>query len=145
MTRLLFVYGTLMRRSQQSRLGHDMQVRLEQAGTWLGPAIGTGRLHDLGLYPMMVPTQLLRDRVHGELFRLQNAKAMLALLDRYEGLPPGELIGSKYERLQLAVRRIGDGEYTAWVYGRRAPLHGPTASREVFGCHGRVRPYTRVE
>ena len=105
---LLFVYGSLMR-------GQPENGRLAGC-SWQGPGELAGlALHDLGPFPMAVPSDDPRHRLHGELYRVNAGQ--LAALDRYEGAP------RLYERQR---RSLADGR-TAWVYvGRpRQVRHAP--------------------
>lgn len=118
MTDLLFVYGTLMRTAAAAGMGRDMRARLDAEGIWCGPASVAGRLYDLGRYPGLVSSgdALEAMRVHGEVFRLRDAAASFAWLDRYEGIPAGRLRGDEYERLVRTVVLAGGEHVTAWLY-----------------------------
>lgn len=116
MTDLLFVYGTLMRRAANARLGRDMRERLEQSGTWLGEAETSGQLLDLGQYPALIAPAGPADVVHGEIYRLTDPAAAFRWLDPYEGIPPGRTRGREYERIEQAVTLADGKKDTAWIY-----------------------------
>jgi gamma-glutamylcyclotransferase (GGCT)/AIG2-like uncharacterized protein YtfP len=99
----LFVYGTL-------RTGADnrfARMLAEQACS-MGPAQVPGRLYHFGSYPGARPGD---GSVHGEIFRLENAGAILAELDRYEG--------PEYERATIVANGI-----ECWIYWYVGPEAG---------------------
>lgn len=116
MTDLLFVYGTLMRRAANARLGREMRARLEQSATWLGEAQTAGRLFDLGRYPALIAPASPADVVHGEVFRLAETAAAFQWLDRYEGIPHGRTRGREYERIEQSVTLETGTRHVAWIY-----------------------------
>lgn len=122
MTDLLFVYGTLMRSAAASRLGRDMRARLENSATWLGEATTAGRLFALGRYPALIGPASGDDTVHGEVYRLGDAAAVFRWLDLYEDIPPGQLRGREYERIEQPVTLAGGNMQTAWIYRYLAPI-----------------------
>jgi gamma-glutamylcyclotransferase (GGCT)/AIG2-like uncharacterized protein YtfP len=107
---LLFAYGTLRRGAPMHRL-------LEDRVTWLGPASAAGLLVDLGAFPGLVPAREPEDRVHGDLFAIDDAQRdeLLDALDRYEG--------ASFERVQQAVAGP-EGPATAWLYVYRGAVDG---------------------
>jgi gamma-glutamylcyclotransferase (GGCT)/AIG2-like uncharacterized protein YtfP len=103
------VYGTL-------RKGFDNRYArlLDRSARHLGTAQVQGRLYDLGRYPGIQLQAGLSDWVTGDLLRLRNAAATLAVLDEYEG-PAFERIAA------TAVLSNGDRK-RCWVYEYRRPL-----------------------
>jgi len=80
MTELLFVYGTLLRRSP-----HPMARVLAERAEFVGEGKICGRLYNLGRFPGLVAGGP-GEWVHGDLYDLgDGAAATLAELDRYEG------------------------------------------------------------
>jgi gamma-glutamylcyclotransferase (GGCT)/AIG2-like uncharacterized protein YtfP len=115
MTTLLFVYGTLRRRSR-----HPMAHQLAQRARFVGAATIAGRLYDLGRYPGLREPELPADRVHGDVYDLGDEPDTLRELDAYEN---GESPLPAYFDRQLApVRMAGGEERTAWVYWFRGPV-----------------------
>lgn len=104
----LFVYGTLRRRA-----GHPMGVLLRDA-QFVGEGTVPGRLYDLGPYPGMLPGSQPRDRVRGEVYRLQSPKLRLGQLDHYEGC--GGAAGDEYRRRRMTVRMDDGATVSAWLY-----------------------------
>lgn len=116
---LLFVYGTL----RQGFPG-AMARWLQRKGRYLGTGWCRGQLFDRGAYPVMAAPKRGEEIVHGDLYLLENAEAILARLDRYEGCsrsarPPGE-----YYRTRLAVTLDGGSVLQAWAYIYRYPTRG---------------------
>ena len=110
MSDLLFVYGTLKRRSR-----HPMARRLAASARHVGAATIAGRLYNLGRFPGLKPPQYPDDRVYGDVYDLgENAASILKEMDAYENAesPPP----TPYER-ELARVTFDHGEpLTVWVY-----------------------------
>jgi gamma-glutamylcyclotransferase (GGCT)/AIG2-like uncharacterized protein YtfP len=110
MSRYLFVYGTLKRRSR-----HPMARRLAASARHVGAAIIAGRLYDLGRFPGLKEPLAPNDWVQGDVYDLgENAEQTLQDMDAYENAesPPP----TPYER-QLAIVVLAEGkEMTTWVY-----------------------------
>ncbi|MCI0684835.1 MAG: gamma-glutamylcyclotransferase [Gemmataceae bacterium] len=115
--RLLFVYGTLLKRSP-----HPMARYLAERGAWLGAARITGRLYNLGRYPGLIEPANHDDWVHGDLYDLgDRAAATIAELDQYEN---AESPRPAYFERQLAEVVDADGtRRQAWVYWFRGDVH----------------------
>ncbi len=110
-TPYLFVYGTLMSQSK-----HPMAVRLRQCAKLIGPATIAGRLYDLGEYPGATLSANMRDKIHGEVFRLTAPSQILPILDRYEGATPHHPQPYLYSR-EITEARLANGQrLPAWVY-----------------------------
>ena len=89
---------------------------------------GTGTiaaaLFDLGIYPAAVPAEHEHARVHGEVYEMTDAPAVLEALDEIEGYSPQEPDTSLYTRTVTPVT-MGDGSAVeAWAYFYNAPLGG---------------------
>ncbi len=106
----LFVYGSLM-----SSAGHAMGERLRREARLVGEATIQGRLYKISWYPGAVASGDPGERVHGEVYALDNPGRALAWLDDYEGIAPGNPDPSEYERAERPVR-LASGEVLAWVY-----------------------------
>jgi gamma-glutamylcyclotransferase (GGCT)/AIG2-like uncharacterized protein YtfP len=117
----VFVYGSLKRGERN----HHWIA----AGTYRGEALLPGaRLYDLGPFPMAVASDDPADTIAGELYAV--TPAMLAALDRFEGVP------RLYERQSW---RLADGSQ-AWVYvGRQRQVrHGARITSGIW--QGRRQP-----
>ena len=115
MTDLVFFYGTLMgafRRSGRSRIEAKL---LPQGRGWIRAA-----LFDLGLYPAAIPAS--DSRVWGEVHRMLDREAVLAVLDEVEGFRPTEPDASLYTRVETPVTFDDGGVEDAWAYFYNAPL-----------------------
>jgi gamma-glutamylcyclotransferase (GGCT)/AIG2-like uncharacterized protein YtfP len=74
-----------------------------------------GRLYRVSWYPGAVDSADPAQRVHGEVWALEDPKRALAWLDDYEGIArPGE--SGDYGRLERPVQLATGAELTAWVY-----------------------------
>jgi gamma-glutamylcyclotransferase (GGCT)/AIG2-like uncharacterized protein YtfP len=114
----LFVYGTLMRAS-----GHPMAVRLGSQSLYLGSGRISARLYNLGSYPGAVPSDKIRDSVHGDMVKLLRPASTLAWLDKYEGCCADTAEPQAYERvIAPVVLRTGETR-DAWVYFYNGPVH----------------------
>jgi gamma-glutamylcyclotransferase (GGCT)/AIG2-like uncharacterized protein YtfP len=119
----LFVYGTLMS-TATGALGKGMRERLQREAQRVGPATIRGRLYDLGRYPALVDSDDPAELVYGEVFALNAPRTLLAWLDRYEGIVPGQHGHNEYERVERPVRLDSGQEITAWVYLYRKSIAG---------------------
>jgi gamma-glutamylcyclotransferase (GGCT)/AIG2-like uncharacterized protein YtfP len=116
---LLFAYGTLMR-------GYALHTTLARGASLLGTGTARGSLLDLGHYPGLIEG---RGRVHGEVYRLEDAE-LLPLLDREEGY--------NFERHRAIVTLAGGRRAWAWLYRYRGPRERARSIPD--GDYRRVRP-----
>ena len=115
MTQILFVYGTLVRRSR-----HPMARFLAERARYAGAAQVRGRLYDLGRYPGMLEPSGDDDWVHGELFDLGDGTTTLAELDAYEQAESP--LPAYFERqISEAVRADGT-RVPVWIYWYRGDV-----------------------
>ena len=121
MPSLLFVYGTLRRRST-----HPMARLLGERARFVGAARMPGRLYDLGRYPGMTPPQQPDEWVHGDLYDLGRDATTLAELDRYEN---AESPQPDFFNRQIAEVTLDDGT---------------TASALVYWWRGEVSETRRI-
>jgi gamma-glutamylcyclotransferase (GGCT)/AIG2-like uncharacterized protein YtfP len=116
----LFVYGSLM-----SGAGHPMGERLAREARLLGAAAVLGRLYRISWYPGAVSGDDPNERVHGEVYVLDDPAHALAWLDAYEGIDPSRLDENEYERVERPVWLDCGAKVAAWVYlYRREPASG---------------------
>ena len=95
----LFVYGTL-----RSEFENEYARLLRSQAEFVGKATVRGAIYRVEFYPAYRPGP--EGAVHGEVYRLPDAEAMLAALDGYEG--------EGFERVEVETSR---GE--AWIYRYR--------------------------
>jgi gamma-glutamylcyclotransferase (GGCT)/AIG2-like uncharacterized protein YtfP len=123
---LLFVYGTLRRRSR-----HPMARQLAERADYRGAATIAGRLYDLGRYPGLLEPAAAGDVVQGDLYELGDDPATLQAMDAYENLESPR--PAFFER-QLATVRCADGRSCeAWVYYFRGIVRDE--QRVASGCY----------
>ncbi len=87
----LFVYGTLLGNS-----GHPMGAHLRRHATSHGIGSIQARLYiieevdaeGLNAYPGAVPSAEVKDRVHGEVYQIQNCAALFPVFNRFEACSP---------------------------------------------------------
>jgi gamma-glutamylcyclotransferase (GGCT)/AIG2-like uncharacterized protein YtfP len=79
MADFLFVYGTLRKISR-----HPMAGYLAGHATFVGAGTVAGRLYNLGRYPGLTAALSPSDRVHGDVYRLDEGEETIQELDRYE-------------------------------------------------------------
>jgi gamma-glutamylcyclotransferase (GGCT)/AIG2-like uncharacterized protein YtfP len=97
-TDALFVYGSL-----RSEFENRYAAKLRAAADLAGRATVTGSIFRVGRYPGY--REEPAGRVEGEVWRLREPEATLAMLDEYEG--------SRYRR---AIRPTSIAGMEAWIY-----------------------------
>jgi gamma-glutamylcyclotransferase (GGCT)/AIG2-like uncharacterized protein YtfP len=110
----LFVYGSLV-----AAAGHVQGARLRQEAMLVGPATIVGRLYRVSWYPALRPALAANDRVHGEVYRLNDVVKSLVWLDEYEGIIPGGISAAaadEYMRADRDVTLADSSVVPAWVY-----------------------------
>jgi gamma-glutamylcyclotransferase (GGCT)/AIG2-like uncharacterized protein YtfP len=107
----LFVYGSL----RPALAPSSVQPLLERMVP-LGPASIPGRLYDLGLYPAALLDPAAETCILGEVFRLPDARAMLAALDAYEDFDPADPAASLYLRVRHPATLADGSQLLCWVY-----------------------------
>ncbi|HEX7080270.1 MAG TPA: gamma-glutamylcyclotransferase family protein [Gammaproteobacteria bacterium] len=117
MTEHLFVYGSL-----RPGFGGEMCTVLARHAEHIGEAAFQGRLYLVDWYPGAVPSGDEADTVRGDVFRLREPRALLPLLDRYEGCTPGT--AGEYVRRTARVCLSGGGDIDAWIYLYDRPIDG---------------------
>ena len=107
---LLFVYGTLRRGVCANRFRHLMRGCVYQTKGSL-----QGRLYEVAGYPGAVATEGTRGRIHGELYRVMDNRA-LSRLDAYEECSGGSPEPHEFVRRRLHVTLESGRKVLAWVY-----------------------------
>jgi gamma-glutamylcyclotransferase (GGCT)/AIG2-like uncharacterized protein YtfP len=117
----LFVYGSLL-----PGAGHLMGVRLAREARPIGEACVAGRLYRVSWYPGLVEDAASGERVHGEVYALDDPVRTLLWLDAYEGVAEGG--GSAdYARAERTARLARGGKLRVWVYIYRGDVSGLTS------------------
>ncbi|MES2623657.1 MAG: gamma-glutamylcyclotransferase family protein [Pseudomonadota bacterium] len=106
----IFVYGTL-RRAASSVIHHEwLDGCVYVANGWM-----RGRLYEISHYPGAVESQDLRDKVVGEVYKLDTQEA-LDRLDQYEECSASFPEPHEYSRKIVEVTIGGDESVLAWAY-----------------------------
>jgi gamma-glutamylcyclotransferase (GGCT)/AIG2-like uncharacterized protein YtfP len=114
---LIFFYGTLM-----TPFNRPGRVRVDSHLLFKGHGSIAAALFDLGVYPAAVPADDENARVRGELYQMNNAAAVLQVLDEIEGYNSTKPNTSLYTRRATQVA-LDDGKVVeAWAYFYNAPL-----------------------
>ena len=113
----LFVYGTLMR-----GYVHPMARLLSANADFLGEAHCRGRLYMVKHYPGLVLSEAASEMVHGELYRLREADALLREFDMYEACGEGFPEPTQYVRQMLSVTLADGSASEAWTYVYNWPV-----------------------
>lgn len=119
-TDLLFVYGTL-----RHGCANREASRLHLSTDYLGPARIRGRLYRVDWYPGFIADPQA-GWVKGDLFRMRDAAAVLAALDRYEEAGAGFPVPWEYVRGVENVENAAGLPVSAWVYSYNHPVKGLT-------------------
>lgn len=110
-TDLIFVYGTLISYAQ-----NPIAKVLANNAIFMGKAFYPGRLFRVKDYPGAVPSDVPKDKVHGEIFLLSNKKKLLPILDRYEAFGPNFPKPTEFIRkIQKVYFRDGRA-VSVWIY-----------------------------
>ncbi len=100
---LLFVYGTLRRRSR-----HPMHEVLCAHADFVGAGTFRGKLYDLGAFPGAVASDQSPDQVRGEIYALRDPQRILPALDAYEA--------QGFRREIVAIRSEAGATLRCWIY-----------------------------
>lgn len=93
MSELLFVYGTL-----RADYEHPCHRIILTHGAHVSHAWCPGRLYLIDYYPGLILSQHQGERVHGELYRLDQPEPVFLMLDAYEGCGPDDAPPTEYVR-----------------------------------------------
>ncbi len=113
----LFVYGTL----RSGFTNHFARLLAAQAQL-LGLARIEGRLYRIGHYPGAIASADSGEWVAGELYRMHDPAATLAVLDRYEGCGPDDAPPHEFTRAQVPAILASGESLSAWFYAYNRPL-----------------------
>ncbi|MCB1308002.1 MAG: gamma-glutamylcyclotransferase [Leptospiraceae bacterium] len=98
MSEMLFVYGTL-----RADYEHPCHHIILTHGTHVSHAWTHGRLYLIDYYPGLILSRQSGERVHGELYRLDNPGPVFLMLDAYEGCGPDDASPTEYVRRMVHV------------------------------------------
>ncbi|MFK7909111.1 MAG: gamma-glutamylcyclotransferase [Akkermansiaceae bacterium] len=121
---LLFVYGTLM-----SQTEGEMANLLADNATKIGDGFYQGKMFRVSrpdgslIYPAVIASDDLSDRVTGEIFSLSSLN-ILELLDEYEGCGENSVRPHEYERQIVNVSLCEAGHLEAFIYMYALPTTG---------------------
>ena len=116
MSNLLFVYGTLRRRSR-----HPMARRLAELARHVGPAKIAGRLYDLGRYPALQEPTSSDDWVYGDVYDLgEQIEQTLREMDEYEKIESPQ--PAYFDRQRASAVLDGGEQVAVWVYWFRGDV-----------------------
>jgi gamma-glutamylcyclotransferase (GGCT)/AIG2-like uncharacterized protein YtfP len=116
-SQLIFFYGTLM-----TPFNRPGRRRIDSHLVFKGNGRMTAALFDLGIYPAAVPAGGDNARVRGEVHKMTDAPAVLAVLDEVEGYSSVDPDTSLYTRLVTPVTLDDGSVVDAWAYFYNAPL-----------------------
>ncbi len=114
---MLFVYGTLL-----SKSSHPMAKKLRNQSLFIGAGLISGRLYSLGRFPGLTLSDDPRDKVYGEVMRLQNPTGSFIWLDNYEACGQDAPEPRPYERVLLPVILTSGRHLDAWAYIYKLPV-----------------------
>lgn len=106
------------------RLGRARRERLQREAGSLGPALPTGRLHDLGLYPAVVESGGAGDKIYGEVILFAVPDAAFAWLDLYEGVRADGVNRFGFQRVPRPVVLVTGETDAAWIYVYQGSIGG---------------------
>lgn len=109
--KFIFTYGSLL--SDFDNPAHDL---LKEHAKRIGKAIFRGRLYMVDWYPGVVASDNPDDKVHGEVYSIENRNTLLKELDRYEGCSPSDPQPHQFERQEHTVTLQNGEELLAWIY-----------------------------
>ncbi|WP_187648479.1 gamma-glutamylcyclotransferase family protein [Nitrosophilus labii] len=106
----LFVYGTLQR-----EFNNPFAKFLRKNTVYLGIGYIRGKKYQISWYPGVKKSFFKKDKVYGELYRVENPKRLFKVLDRYEDATIYNIGKYEYIRKKWPVI-INNKLYKAWVY-----------------------------
>jgi len=120
MCNLLFVYGTLRQRNANAMAAY-LAARAEfVTGGWF-----QGQMYQITYYPGVIASDQPCDRVYGEVYRLNDAQAVLAVLDDYEECGAQYTQPAEYQRVSTSIIGVdGCVLEPVWIYLYQWPLAG---------------------
>lgn len=107
----LFVYGSLRRAA-----AHPMHRQLRLYCSYVGPAHLQGRLYEISGYPGALQSSQQADVIIGELYRVNHAEPLFAVLDHYEECSPTFPLPHAYQRRAVSIWLADNRRESAWAY-----------------------------
>jgi len=105
------VYGTLREGYQQCTVKKEIERDLH----YIGAGMINGLLYDLGKYPGAVEGNQ-REKIIGDVYRMNNPDRVLEILDQYEGYSIASPNVSEFVRKESKVRLNEEKDIIAWIY-----------------------------
>jgi gamma-glutamylcyclotransferase (GGCT)/AIG2-like uncharacterized protein YtfP len=117
---LLFVYGTL-----RPGNANPMAAYLAAHAEFVTDGWFQGQMYQISYYPGVIASDQPDDRVFGEVYRLNDAQAALAVLDDYEECGTQHTQPAEYQRVKTHIL-ASDGRVLepVWIYLYQWPLVG---------------------
>jgi pyruvate carboxylase len=115
-TKLLFVYGTLMK-------GHGEDWQEKVGAHLVGHGRISGKLYDLGQFPGAVASSDPQCHIEGEVYRLTDIGLATEILDEYEEFHPSRPEKSLFIRREVPVVMEDGTAKKAWVYLYNRPVN----------------------
>ncbi|MDX2245440.1 MAG: gamma-glutamylcyclotransferase family protein [Bacteroidia bacterium] len=106
----LFVYGTLLRDTE-----NPMSAYLKSKSTFVNEGTMSGKLFKVDFYPGAVFLPESNQKVHGEIYSIQNPEEVFEVLDTYENYTPQAPEQSLFTRKVVPVNVAGETVY-CWAY-----------------------------
>lgn len=115
---LLFVYGTLRQGNTNAMAAYLVAHAEFVTGGWF-----QGQMYQISYYPGVIASNQPDDRVFGEVYRLKDAQAVLAVLDDYEECSAQHTQPAEYQRVQTQILAVdGLALEQVWIYLYQWPL-----------------------
>ena len=117
---LLFVYGTLRQGNANAMVAY-----LAAHADFVTGGCFQGQMYQISYYPGVIASEQPDDRVFGEVYRLNDAQAVLAVLDDYEECGTQHTQPAEYQRVKTHILAM-DGRVLepVWIYLYQWPLVG---------------------
>jgi gamma-glutamylcyclotransferase (GGCT)/AIG2-like uncharacterized protein YtfP len=105
----LFIYGTLLK-----DINSKMSLYLNENADFYNKGYFIGKLYNIGKYPGAIVSDDYKDKVHGNIFKLNNVD-IFSILDDYEGVGNNFSYPNEYVRKKIKVYTDNE-ELDSWIY-----------------------------
>ncbi|WP_200762135.1 gamma-glutamylcyclotransferase family protein [Nitrosophilus alvini] len=113
----IFVYGTL-----KSEYKNYYAKKLRSFAKFVTKGSIKGKIVQISWYPGLLPSVYQKDKVVGEIYKIEKAKKLLKLLDKYEEASKYNIRKYEYRRVKARVLGFNGKVYSSWVYFYNKPL-----------------------